>query len=1117
MISQVSERKMHIVRWLLAVGWLTLIFSLLYDPISPWLTDPSNLSSPFRLKPEIYLDPEVCVKVQEVCLPEQPYGMGARIFWAVVLPIGIMILLVLGHEFWRRICPLYFFSQIPRALGIQRKRKVVNPETGSVRLELAGIEKESWLGRNFLFLQLALFYLGLNIRILFTNGDRTAMAIFLLFTIASAIAIGFLYKGRSWCQYFCPMAPIQMFYTGPRSLLGSEAHLKPPQSITQSTCRTVDSTGKEKSACVSCQSPCIDIDAERSYWEGITRPDQKLLFYSYFGLMLGFYTFYFLYAGNWDYYYSGAWTHEEGQLRTLFNPGFYIFGQAIPIPKVIASPITLAVFAAGSYFICSFLEKAYKAYLKRKNKYLNEEQVLHICFVLCTFISFNVFFLFGGRPNINLLPFWAILVVNAVVVTLSSMWLYRTLGRNKESYSRESLASSLRRQLNKLAVDWTKLLEGRSLQDLIPEEVYVLAKVLPNFNRADRVRVYKGVLREALEEGNVDSSESLGVLKDIRKELNVTDEEHYAVLSELGVEDPTLLDPQKQLNRENKLRIEGYRRALELLILELVETGTPLQEAIERKQKQILALRQEYAITADEQEQVLAEMFNQDGLLLRTAQTLLSQLQDLAVREQVLYHSVPNPKAAVYVLLRTTVREKKKLITVQVLGILELLGDSPESLKVARSVGVLSANVIEEILRSSDEQFSWQERLSPTVIASLRQKDQLTRTEPLSSINDDITRTQNNAEEPPTVAYTDEAPTKAYSDETPTNAYYGVDVPTQLGGKRVIRPDAYNDVLLELLHDLDPLVQATSLFAIHQANPTLGFQQAHQLLENKQNQDWLVQETIQRILGQGQYQNTSTNVPTLIAQIKVMGRTERRVFQKSTIRVGRGPENDIVIPDNRASRQHAIIYLDENGVSVKDLGSSNGLRIGKEHIHDEQKPLKQGDVIRFSSGDDVVIFVQWEMRPIQGDTITESVGTIEKLLWLYNSSFFRGLKANALIELARNSQVRVYRPQEEICRLGSPATELLVLVDGLATALPQSGSAITISPGQTIGELEMLTHSSWAVTVVAGGARTRTIAIKIKDFEAALSHDPMLAKNLLEMVSIRLQQTLGHTATVTQI
>lgn len=335
--------------------------------------------------------------MQGLCLVQQPYALGARIFWTIIVPISIIILLVLGHEFWRRICPLYFFSQIPRALLFQRKRKIINPNTGIIRYELASVEKKSWLGRNYLYLQFGLLYLGLNIRILFVNSDRLALGLFLLFTIASAITVGFLFKGRSWCQYFCPMAPVQMVYTGSRGLLGNDAHLKSSLSITQSTCRTVDSSGKEKSACVSCQSPCIDIDAERSYWEGITKSDRKLVFYGYFGLMLGFYVFYFLYAGNWDYYYSGVWTHEEGQLHTLFNPGFYIFDRAIPIPKIIAAPLTLAIFCAGSYFIGMACEQAYRNHLKRNNKYLNEEQVVNFIFVLFTFVSFNVFFVGGGR------------------------------------------------------------------------------------------------------------------------------------------------------------------------------------------------------------------------------------------------------------------------------------------------------------------------------------------------------------------------------------------------------------------------------------------------------------------------------------------------------------------------------------------------------------------------------------------------------------------------------------------------------------------------------------------------------------------------------------------------
>ncbi len=37
----------------------------------------------------------------------------------MVVPSAIFVVLVFGHEFWRRICPLYFFSQLPRALGMK--------------------------------------------------------------------------------------------------------------------------------------------------------------------------------------------------------------------------------------------------------------------------------------------------------------------------------------------------------------------------------------------------------------------------------------------------------------------------------------------------------------------------------------------------------------------------------------------------------------------------------------------------------------------------------------------------------------------------------------------------------------------------------------------------------------------------------------------------------------------------------------------------------------------------------------------------------------------------------------------------------------------------------------
>ena len=135
MFDKTPERQMHMVRWLLTCGWLLLIFSLFYDPISPWLTDPNNTLSPLRI------DPEVCVKVQEVCLKQTSYALGARLFWTMIVPAAIFILLVFGHELWRRICPLSFLSQIPRALLRQRQHRRVDAKTGKTSYELAKVKK----------------------------------------------------------------------------------------------------------------------------------------------------------------------------------------------------------------------------------------------------------------------------------------------------------------------------------------------------------------------------------------------------------------------------------------------------------------------------------------------------------------------------------------------------------------------------------------------------------------------------------------------------------------------------------------------------------------------------------------------------------------------------------------------------------------------------------------------------------------------------------------------------------------------------------------------------------------------------------------------------------------
>jgi hypothetical protein len=539
MLHNVSETTMHRVRWVLTLGWLTLIASFFYDPITPMFTAPDAVGSPFHLQPEIYLDPARCVKIREVCIPEQPFSMSAIMWWAMIVPAGIFILLVLGHEFWRRICPLSFMSQIPRALGLQRKRKVIDSVTGEKRWELVVISERSWLGRNHLYVQFGFFVFGLALRILFVNSDRIALGSFLIFSILCSMLVGVLYAGKSWCQYFCPMAIVQTVYTGPRSLLGSQNHLQPKAAVTQSMCRMVDpKTGKEQSACVSCKAPCIDIDAEKTYWAELKKPGRRLVQYGYLGMVIAFYLYYYLYAGNWDYYFSGAWTHEEDQISKAMDTGFYIYGHALPIPKAAAVLITYAVLVAITFTIGVIVEKLCRR-LTTRGRPISAEQAQHITFTLFSITSFWTFFSYGARPSLNRLPYWPLLAFNALIVLVGALWLYRTIKRTHAQYERENMAVSLRKQLQKLELDPT-LLDGRSIDELTPDEIYTLVKVLQGFSQQLRLHTYTGVVLDLLQQQATDTSGSFEFCQKLRQDLKLKDADHFAALEAIAVTHPQI-------------------------------------------------------------------------------------------------------------------------------------------------------------------------------------------------------------------------------------------------------------------------------------------------------------------------------------------------------------------------------------------------------------------------------------------------------------------------------------------------------------------------------------------------------------------------------------------------
>ena len=51
-----------------------------------------------------------------------------------------------------------------------------------------------------------------------------------------------------------------------------------------------------------------------------------------------------------------------------------------------------------------------------------------------------------------------------------------------------------------------------------------------------------------------------------------------------------------------------------------------------------------------------------------------------------------------------------------------------------------------------------------------------------------------------------------------------------------------------------------------------------------------------------------------------------------SVRVGRAPDCDVVVPSPRVSRYHAELTVDGQGARVRDLGSTNGTQVNDQWV-----------------------------------------------------------------------------------------------------------------------------------------------------------------------------------------
>ena len=528
LFSTWPERQARLVRWVLLLGWLLLIGSLFLPDGHGWpiLRDPCPSTG-------------YCGQLHN--------HSGNRVFWGSIVPLGIMIIVGLSHELWRRICPLAFISQLFRAIGRQRTQL----GKGGKR-EVVKVRADSWLGRHHLQLQWSLFIAGLCLRLLVVNSSPMGLGVFLTLTVVAALVVGWAYAGKAWCHYVCPMGPVQTVLIGPRSLAGGPAHIGTNAKITQSMCRTIGTNQKEQSACVACQSPCIDIDSERQFWQNFSGTrGLTWAWWSYPGLVLVFFLLLDLVGdGDLNYLRSGRWAYDSDLVDNLGSPLGAPF-QLGGLPRLLSIPLLLVGGAAISICLFSTLERRGLGQLRSR--------------LLASFVAINLFFWFAD-PSLGLLGPGFSQIIRSLVLVISAMALYRHWNRDKSYYNRESTSNSLRKQLSKQLADQETLLpewlDGRSLDQLSPDEVFTLAKVLPAHRREDNRKLYKNVVEDLYRSGRLERAASLLQLEELRSSLGLEEQDHHGVVHELALADPQLLALDERQSQRRNLREEAATEAI---------------------------------------------------------------------------------------------------------------------------------------------------------------------------------------------------------------------------------------------------------------------------------------------------------------------------------------------------------------------------------------------------------------------------------------------------------------------------------------------------------------------------------------------------------------------------
>lgn len=504
---------------------------------------------------------------------------GNRLLWTVAIAALPFFWMTVGYHVWRRICPLAVAGQIGRLLGRPGARKMGD-----------------WMGKHYMLVQLGIMIAALSLRLTITNGSAVGLAIFLGAVVLGAAVTSFVYSGKTWCNFLCPVGLVEKIYTEPaRSSTGAARELT-------SQC----------SPCVACKKHCPDIDLEQGYWKEANDRGRRIAYFAWPGVVVAFYAYYYLASGDWSYYFDGGWAYERELLATA--PGFYF---APEIPRAVAAPLTLVAFGAASFVVFATLERAVLA-LRKPAAGASDEQkqqvaarVRHGMLAFAGLVAFNAFYCFAGQPSLQKLPGWVVTGWGILVVSSSTAIFMRRIVRREDAYVQEKFAQKILKKW-----EWGDAPPSDNLKD-----IYLLHTERTK-QREARLRAYKETVREMVADGLVTRGE-LAILDSLRAQLGITDKDHQKILGELSAEERQLFDPAYQGSVEQRLAREQYRKDLERIVVEAARQGARPAPTT------LAALRSERGVSESEEAEALDELLAPGGPIAAIYHAELDEMKRL--------------------------------------------------------------------------------------------------------------------------------------------------------------------------------------------------------------------------------------------------------------------------------------------------------------------------------------------------------------------------------------------------------------------------------------------------------------------------------------------------------